>query len=331
VSGRDLVALPKVDLHLHLEGAMRARTVVELAERSGVDLPEGLRQGRYEFRDFRHFIDEFVAGLACLRALDDFRRIAFELCEDEAAEGVRYAEVMTSLPDHRERFDDWDAVLEAVLDGLAAGERAFGIRTTVIVDVVRGIDLELSRRAMEVAVRHRDRGVVAVGVGGEERFGPERYREIFLEAIDAGLHSVPHAGENEGPASVRGAIEHLRAERVGHGIRIMEDPALVIEARELGVAFDVCPTSNLRTRVVTRIEGHPLPAMLEAGLVCTIASDDPSMFESPLAGEYALCRGELGFDDGQLATLARNGVRASFADDATKRRLEDDIDDWLAG
>ena len=308
---------------------MRAQTVVELAERSGVDLPEGLRQGRYEFRDFRHFIDEFVAGIACLRELDDFRRIAFELCEDEAAEGVRYAEVMTSIPDHRERFDDWDAVLEAVLDGLAAGERAFGIRTNVIVDIVRGIDLAFSRRAMEVAVRHREHGVVAVGVGGEERYGPEPYREIFLEAIDAGLHSVPHAGENEGPASVRGAIEHLRAERVGHGIRIMEDPSLLTEARALGIAFDVCPTSNLRTRVVARIEDHPLPAMLEAGLICTVASDDPSMFGSPLAGEYGLCRRELGFDDERLANLARNGVEASFADDALKAELRDAIVDWL--
>ena len=177
---------------------MRPATVVELAERYGVDLPEGLREGRYEFRDFRHFIDEFVAGIACLRELDDFRRIAYEVAEDEAAEGVRYAEVMVSLPDHRARFDDWDAVLEAVLEGLADGERDFGVVSRVIVDVVRGIALRLSRRAMEVGVRHRDAGVVGIGVGGEERFAPEPYEEIFLAGIGGGLHSVPHAGENEG-------------------------------------------------------------------------------------------------------------------------------------
>jgi adenosine deaminase len=329
MAGRDLVSLPKVDLHLHLEGSMRPTTVVELAERYGVDLPEGLREGRYEFRDFRHFIDEFVAGIACLRELDDFRRIAHELAEDEAAEGVRYAEVMVSLPDHRARFEDWDAVLEAVLEGLADGERDVGIVSRVIVDVVRGIDLRLSRRAMEVGVRHRDAGVVGIGVGGEERFGPEPYEEIFLAGIAGGLHSVPHAGENEGPASIRGAVHQLRAERIGHGIRIVEDPELVAEVRDQGIALDVCPTSNVMTRSVPSLEEHPLPSMLDAGLVCTLASDDPTMFDSPLAGEYELCRSAFGFSDERLAEIARNGVRASFADDTLKEDLQAGIDAWL--
>jgi adenosine deaminase len=327
---RDLVSLPKVDLHLHLEGSMRATTVVELAERYGVDLPEGLRDGRYEFRDFRHFIDEFVAGIACLRELDDFRRIAYELVEDEAAEGVRYAEVMVSLPDHRGRFDDWDAVLEAVLDGLADGERDFGVVSRVIVDVVRGIDLRLSRRAMEVGLRHRDAGVVGIGVGGEERFGPEPYEEIFLAGIAGGLHSVPHAGENEGAASIRGAVRQLRAERIGHGISIMEDPELVAEVREAGIALDVCPTSNVMTRSVPSLEEHPLPAMLEAGLVCTLASDDPTMFGSPLAGEYERCRSAFAFGDERLAELARNGVRASFAGERLKDEILSGIEAWLS-
>jgi adenosine deaminase len=328
---RDLVSLPKVDLHLHLEGAMRPTTVVELAERYGVDLPDGLREGRYEFRDFRHFIDEFVAGIACLREPEDLRRIAYELAVDEAAEGVRYAEVMVSLPDHRERFDDWDGVLEAMLEGLADGERDFGVVSRVIVDVVRGIDLRLSRRAMEVGVRHLDAGVVGIGVGGEERFGPEPYEEIFLAGIAGGLHSVPHAGESEGAASVRGAVHQLRAERIGHGIRILEDPELVAEVRERGIALDVCPTSNVMTRSVPSLEEHPLPALLDAGLRCTIASDDPAMFGSPLAGEYERCRSAFGFGDERLAELARNGVRASFAPDALKEELQLAIEAWLAG
>jgi len=123
---RDLRDLPKVELHVHLEGSMRATTVVELADRYGVELPEGLREGRYEFRDFRHFIDEWVAGMRCLRSPEDFRRIALEFCQDEAAEGVRYVEVFFSLPDHAGRIRDWDETLEAVLDGLAQGER-FGV------------------------------------------------------------------------------------------------------------------------------------------------------------------------------------------------------------
>jgi adenosine deaminase len=325
----DLRALPKVDLHVHLEGAMRPATVVELADRYGVDLPEGLRDGRYEFRDFRHFIDEWLAGLACLREPEDFRRIANEFCEDEAAQGVRYAEVSFSLPDHRGRVRDWDETLTAVLEGLAEGERRSDIVCRVYVDVVRGIDMAYSRRAMEVAAAHLGEGVIGIGLGGEERFPPEPYTEIFREGRARGLRSIPHAGETEGPPSIRGALDALGAERIGHGIRVLEDPALVEVMREREIGLDVCPTSNLMTRSVPSLDGHPLPAMLDAGLRCTLASDDPSMFHSFLCGEYEICRRAFGFDDRRLAELARSGVRASFADPDMKVSLEAGIDAWL--
>jgi len=309
---------------------MRATTVVELAHRYGVELPEGLREGRYEFRDFRHFIDEWVAGLRSLRSAEDLRRIALEFCEDQAAQGVRYAEVSFSLPDHREWLPDWDEALEAILEGLGEGERLFGIHCLVYVDVVRGIDMDLSRRAMRVAVRHRNEGVIGIGLGGEERFPPEPYAEIFREAREAGLRSIPHAGETHGPSSIRGAIEALGADRIGHGIRVLEDPLLVQEVRERGLGLDVCPTSNLMTRSVQSLPKHPLPAMLDAGLRCTLASDDPSMFHSPIASEYELCREVFGFDDRRLAELASNGVRASFAGSEMKAELLEAIDLWLA-
>jgi len=327
---RDLVSLPKTELHVHLEGSMRASTVVELAERYGVELPEGLRDGRYEFRDFRHFIDGWVAGLACLRAGEDFRRIALEFCEDEIARGVRYAEVHVSLPDHAERFDDWDVPMSGVLDGFEESRERFGIECFAIVDVVRGIDLALSRRAMEVAAAYIDRGVVGIGLGGEERFPPEPYAEIFREGIARGLHSVPHAGETHGAASIRGAIDALGAERIGHGIRILEDPGLVEAVRARGIALDVCPTSNAMTLSVPGLEEHPLGAMLDAGLLCTLSSDDPSMFHSGIVDEYVACRRALGFEDERLAMLASNGVRASFASERMKATLEREIGDWLA-
>lgn len=325
----DLRTLPKVDLHVHLEGSMRPTTVVELASRYGVELPEGLREGRYEFRDFRHFIDEWLAGLACLRRPEDFRRIALEFCEDEAAQGVRYAEVSFSLPDHRDRMPDWDEPLAAVLEGLAEGGRRFGVVCRVYVDVVRGIGLEHSRHAMEVAAAHLDDGVIGIGLGGEERFPPEPYAEIFREGRARGLHSIPHAGETHGPESIRGAIEALGAERIGHGIRVLEDPELVEEARGRGIGFDVCPTSNLMTRSVPGLESHPLPAMLEAGLRCSLASDDPSMFHSFLVEEYELCRREFGFDDRAIAALARGGVRASFAPPELAAQIEEAIVAWV--
>jgi adenosine deaminase len=325
----DLRALPKVDLHVHLEGSMRPATVVELADRYGVDLPEGLRDGRYEFRDFRQFIDEWLAGLACLREPEDFRRIALEFCEDEAGEGVRYAEVSFSLPDHRDRIRDWDETMLAVLDGFAEGERSFAIVCRVYVDVVRGIDMAHSRRAMEVAARHVGEGVIGLGLGGEEIHSPEPYAEIFRRGIERGLHSIPHAGETHGPASIRGAIESLGAERIGHGIRVLEDPGLIEEVKERGIGFDVCPTSNVMTRSAPSLEEHPLPAMLDAGLLCTLASDDPSMFHAFISDEYERCRRAFGFDDRRIAELARNGVRASFAPDPLKAELDRAIGAWL--
>ena len=309
---------------------MRASTVVELAARHGVELPEGLREGRYEFRDFRHFIDEWVAGLECLRRPEDFRRIAYEFCEDQAAQGVRYAEVSFSLPEHASRLSDWDGPVLAVLEGFADGERDLGIACRLEVDVVRGLPFELSRLAMEAAVRHRDDGVFALGLGGDERHPPERYADLFREAKASGLRSLPHAGETAGPASIRGAIDALGADRIGHGIRILEDPELVTEVRERGLALDVCPSSNVMTRVVPSIDAHPLPRLLEVGLVVTLADDDPAMFSSPLPGEYALARRACGLTDEQLAELALAGVCASFADGRTKLLLESEISGWLA-
>jgi adenosine deaminase len=186
-----------------------------------------------------------------------------------------------------------------------------------------------SRQAMEVAARHVGDGVIAIGLGGEEEFPPEPYADIFREGIARGLRSIPHAGETHGPESIRGAIDALGADRIGHGIRVLEDPDLVAEVRERGIGFDVCPTSNLMTRSAPSLEAHPLPAMLDAGLLCSLASDDPSMFHAPLADEYARVRETFGFDDARIAELAANGVRASFAPEPLKAELEAAIEGWL--
>ncbi len=309
---------------------MRVATLREFAARHRVPLPSGLEGDRYMFRDFPHFIQQWMACLSSLGDPADFTRLAEEFCEDEAAQGVRYAEVHFSLPEHGDRLGRWEAPIEAVLEGFDRGGARHAIPCRLVVDAVRGIDLGLSRRAMEVAVRYRDAGVVALGLGGSERFAPRSYAQIFREACDAGLHSVPHAGESAGPESIRAALEELDAERVGHGIRILEDSGLVAEVRDRGVALDVCPTSNVMTRVVASIEAHPLPHMLAAGLRITLNSDDPAMFSSPLAGEYELARRVFGLDDEALADLARSSVHASFADELVKSRLITEIDAWLA-
>ncbi len=326
---RDLVRLPKVHLHVHLEGSMRPETVLELADRYGVALPEGPREGRFGFRDFRHFIDEWVAGLRCLQRPEDVRRIAYEFCQDQAADGVRYAEVSISLPEHAVLHGDWDAPVLAALDGFEAGRRDVGIECRPYVDLVRGIGMQLSRMAMESAVRHRDEGVFAVGLGGDERHPAEDHAHLFRHAVGRGLRSLPHAGETAGPASIRAALDDLGADRIGHGIRCLEDDALLRRLREDRVALDVCPTSNVMTRVVARIEDHPLPRLLDAGLVVTLNADDPSIFHAPLSHEYELARRVFSIDDEQLARIARNGIEASFADASTKERLVREVDAWL--
>ena len=267
-------------------------------------------------------------GLACLRQPADFRRIALEFCEDEAAQGVRYAEASFSLPDHAERFDDWDGPVRGVLEGLAEGER-FGIRCRVYVDVVRGIDMALSRRAMETAAAYLDDGVID-WLGGEERFPPEPYAEIFRESRRRGLRSMPHAGETHGPASIRGAIDALGADRIGHGIRILEDTQLVEEVLARGIGLDVCPTSNVMTRSVPSLAEHPSGRCSTRVWSARWRATTRRCSTSGLAAEYEVCRRALGFDDERIETLARNGVRASFADEATKADLERELDVWLA-
>jgi adenosine deaminase len=184
--------------------------------------------------------------------------------------------------------------------------------------------------AMESAVRHRDDGVFAIGLGGDERYAAADYANLFRHATDRGLRSLPHAGETAGPASIRSAIDELQADRIGHGIRCLEDDELVERLREDRIALDVSLTSNVMTRVVPSIGEHPLPRLLDAGLVVTLNADDPSVFHAPLSGEFALARHTFSMSDERLAGLVHNAIEASFADVGTKRRLRAELDAWLS-
>jgi adenosine deaminase len=328
---RPLRDLPKTDLHVHLEGSIRPATLLDLAAKNGVSPPGCLREGQFHFRDFDDFIAQYETVEPCLADPSDFSRIAHEFCEDEAAQGVRYCEVTFTVPGHGQRFGDWDAPVAAVLEGLWAGGTDFGMGFGLVLDVVRGFSLEVAQRTLDVALRHRQSGVVALGLAGLEAGNPpERFAAVFRQAKDARLHAVPHAGEVAGPESIWGALQSLGAERIGHGIRALEDPSLVAELRARAIPLEVCVSSNVRTGVVPSIATHPLPKLLEAGLTVTLNSDDLSMFSSPLAGEYELAREVFHLSDDELADIARNGIRASFADDATKTTLLMAVDSWLA-
>jgi adenosine deaminase len=324
---RSLRTLPKTDLHVHFQGSARAETVRELAEKNSVPLPSSLAAGRYAFADFPDFLLQYSYVCASLQTPADLHRVAIEICEDEAVSGVRYAEVTLTILGYGERGDD---SVQAVLDGFAEGEERTGVQARLVLDIVRGFPLDAARPTLDTALRFAGEGVVALGLGGDEQHPPEPYEALFREAIAAGLKSVPHAGEAAGPASIRGALDALGAHRLGHGFRVLEDLELLAEVRERRIPLESCPTSNVKTGIVRTFAEHPFRDLVEAGLVVTLNSDDPAMFDVSLLDEYEAARG-VGFDDRELADIARAGVQSAFLAPASQETLMTEIDAWLAG
>ena len=327
---RDLTLLPKAELHVHLEGAMRTATVRELAARGGTTPPSGLVEDGWRFAGFDDFIAQYTAACALLATIDDFRRIAYEFCEDEARAGVRYAEVVFSPSNHAARLgEDWFGPIEAVLDGLEAGRRDFGVTARLAPDLVRDAGLELAERSLEVALKFAGRGVVALNAAGSERAAVAPFGPLFRRAKEAGLRAIPHAGEWAGPRNVWETLEHYLPDRIGHGVRAIEDPALVEHLASAGIPLEVSPVSNVATGVYASLADHPFQALRAAGVTVTLNSDDPPMFGAWLADVYRMARDTWSYDDTDLAEIARTGVRASFADDDLKGAILAGIDAWL--
>ncbi|MGY0234509.1 adenosine deaminase [Longispora urticae] len=321
---RDLHTLPKAHLHVHLESTVRWTTLAEIGAANGVPVPPR----DHAFAGFADFFDQNDLVRACLRRPADFHRIAVEFCEDEAAQGVRYAEVSFTAAGHGDRLGDPTMPLSAVLDGLAEGGERFGIDTRVLIDHSRRRSVDRAWRSLDLAERFD--GVVAIGLAGDEAFPGDPFADVFAAARDRGVHVVHHAGEACGPDSIRQAVTTGRTERIGHGITILDDPDLVAEVRERGLALEVCPSSNVALGFAPSLAEHPLPRLRDAGLVVTINTDIPSLIGTPLAVEYARVRDAFGYDDAVLAELARNGIGASFAPDGVKERVRAGIDAWLA-
>ncbi|MGH3243149.1 MAG: adenosine deaminase [Spirillospora sp.] len=321
---RDLLSLPKAHLHVHLESTVRWDTLREIGAANGVEVPEVVET----FGSFTAFFAQNDLVRACLRRPADFRRVAYEFCEDEASQGTRYAEVSFTAAGHGERLGDLGMPLTAVLEGLDAGHDAFGIECRLILDHSRRRTVDRAWRTLDLARRHDE--VVAVGLAGDEAHPGDPFNAVFGAARDAGLHIVHHAGEGEGPASIRQAIGPGRTERLGHGIRILDDPDLVAEVRERGIPLEVCPSSNVALGFASALDDHPLPRLLDAGLIVTLNTDIPALIDTPLATEYARVRAAFGYDDHAVADLARAGVDASFASAATKARIHQGISRWLA-
>ncbi len=327
-----LRAAPKAELHVHLEGSIQPATLLALAERNGVALPARTvaeLQQWFRYRDFNHFIEIYFAITGCLKRAEDYELIAYEFGAEMARQQVRYAEVTFSPSTH---YHSLGIPFDTFFGGLTRGrERAraeFGVEIRWVFDIVRNIEDETRSRELadyvtSVAIEGMSAGVVALGLGGAEiGYPPERFASFFERARAAGLHSAPHAGETVGPESVWGALRALGAERLGHGARSIEDPALVAHLAQEQVPVELCPTSNLRLGVYPDLAAHSLPHLYAAGVPVTVNSDDPPLFNTTLNQEVALLAEPFGFDLATINQLLLNGARYSFLPSAEKQALE---------
>jgi aminodeoxyfutalosine deaminase len=314
------MTVPKIELHVHLEGTVRPATLLDIARRNGVALPADTVGGLaeiYEFTDFTHFIEVWLMTTGCLRTADDFRRITVDYAAEAAGFGAVYLEAIFSPPEFVQRGVGWDEIFVGYTEGAVEAAERYGVQVRFTPDLYRGVDPELAEECARRCVRYRDRGVVGLGVGGlEAGRSVEPYRTAFRIARDGGLGVVPHAGEAAGPDSIREVLT-LDPDRIRHGIRAVEDDALLAEIAGRGVVLDVCPTSNLRTGVVPSLAEHPLPRLRAAGVACTVNSDDPAMFGTDLEREYALAA-TLGVSPAEAYAA---GVAGALCDDATRAML----------
>ncbi len=321
--------MPKVELHVHLEGSISPATLLTLADRNGVALPAGDIEGLkefYRFTDFDHFIRVYFAISGCLRTLDDFELIAFEFGAEMARQNIRYAEVTftphTNVTNTGLLFND---ILAALNAGRGRAEQEFNVMFRWVLDIVRN-DPASRHQVAEWATGVSDGSVIGFGLGGTENgHPPEWFADAYAVARGAGLHSVPHAGETCGPESVWGAIRLLGAERIGHGVRSVEDPVLIGHLQEHQIPLEICPTSNLCLGVYPSLEEHPIRWLWDHGVYVTLNSDDPPMFNTNLTGEYEAVVEHLGFDADDLERLSLNALEASFLPDSNKSALRQDF------
>ena len=318
---------PKVELHVHLEGTVRAPTLKQIAKRNDYPLPDDL-ESLYAFRDFRHFIEVWILTTNALQTAEDFRQMVVDYSAEAASHGAVYLEGIFSPAERVRRGVSWQVAFEGVCDGAQQARELHGVEVRLTPDIPRGFTQEEARATVEWAARYRDRGVVAVGLGGlEAEYPPEPYADVFALARTLGLGSVPHAGEVAGAASVRGALEALGADRLRHGIRAEEDPGLVRELADRGTVLDVCPLSNLRTGAVSTLADHPLPRLVAAGVRCSISTDDPAMFDTDLTRDYEAAE-SFGLEP---RSFYKVGVAGALCDEETRARLQEIGDDYTWG
>ena len=315
--------LPKAELHVHLEGTAPPALIRRLARRNGMTVPEGVfkTDDEFEWSDFLHFLRTYDLAASVIRTAQDYRDVTYEYLASCAAEGALYVELIAS-PDHAAAVGLSDADHYAgIAQGIDDARDAHGIEARIIVAAVRNLGVEA---AEAIARRHaEDRHPYVVGfnlVGDEAAWPASLFARAYGIAAASGLGCTVHAGEHDGPSSIRAALE-LPITRMSHGVRAIEDPALVVELAARGIVLEVCPSSNVALRLYPSYEDHPLGALREAGVRVTLGSDDPPYFGCSIGAEYAVARERQGFEEGQLMEVTRLGVESGFAEDAVKEDL----------
>jgi aminodeoxyfutalosine deaminase len=330
-----IAGLPKAELHVHHVGSASPAIVSELAMRHPGAVPIDSEQLRdfFEFRDFAHFIEVYLAVVSLIRTDEDVRYLTYEVARELATgQQVRYAELTCTpytsvLPDDPDHGMPIEAYTEALEDARIAAERDFGIVLRWIYDIPGESGMPAADATLSFATNHRVDALIGFGLGGPELgVAREQFKPHFDAARRVGLHSVPHAGETTGPDTVWDALRLLGAERIGHGTSAAQDPELLAYLSAHKIPLEVCPSSNIATKAVTSLEEHPIRAFREAGVPVTVNSDDPSMFGTSLNQEYEIASRLLDLDAAGVADLARAAVGASFAEPAVKGALLDDIE-----
>jgi adenosine deaminase len=334
---RDVSRLPKAHLHLHFTGSMRHATLVELADRHGVHLPDALRADQppqlsaADERGWFRFQRLYDIARSVLQTEDDVRRLVREAAEDERAEGSGWLEIQVDPTSYAPRLGGLTPAVELILDAVKDAAASTGVGMAVILAANRTRHPLDARTLARLAARHAGEGVVGFGLSNDERRGRiEDFAPAFRIAHRAGLLAAPHGGELLGPGSVRMCVEALGADRLGHGVRAAEDPPLLSELAEAGVACEVCPASNVALGVYPTSADVPLRALLDAGVPVALGADDPLLFGSRLARQYELARDVHGCSDAELAELARASIRSSVAPSTVRAHLLAGVDAWLA-
>lgn len=334
---KSLAELPKAHLHLHFAGSMRHSTLIELAERDGIVLPDALVEdwppelSASDEKGWFRFQRLYDVARSVLRTEQDVRRLVREAAEDDVADGSRWLEIQVDPSGYAARFDGITEFTELVLDAVRDASARTGLGMAVVIAANRTRHPLDARTLARLAAQYAGRGVIGFGLSNDERRGrTSDFAPAFEIAERAGLLLAPHGGELAGPSSIRACVDDLHADRLGHGVRVVEDPDLLRRVVDQGISLEVCPVSNVALGVYSDLSSVPLPALLDAGATVALGADDPLLFGSRLADQYATMRVAHALTDVQLADLAAMSIRASSAPEELKLTLLPEVAGWLA-